>query len=200
MIDMANSWAAYQCFCTVSNTITPAFAFEDVKGGLFNGDICMINDSSGPGKENGQVNCRNSWTCCKIWYYDGMLCVYLHATLEGDDANRTTKKWSWRWWCCWWRWFTVNEISIARRNKPDFKSEVRSLFNNKYGDSSISTNRSCINWTKKYNLAIPEGCHICIGNASKQIRHLDGKRQCSDCSTDRTDDSSLFRGKLNMEL
>ena len=55
MIDLANSWAAYQFFCTVSNKITSAFAFEVVKGGLFNGDICMIDDSSGPGKENGQL-------------------------------------------------------------------------------------------------------------------------------------------------
>ena len=37
-----------------------------------------------------------------------------------------------------------------------------------------------------------EGCPICVGSTSEQIRYFDEPRQCSNCSSDKTDDSSLF--------
>ena len=45
---------------------------------------------------------------------------------------------------------------------------------------------------KKYSVAMQEGCPICVGKASEQIRYFNEPRQCSNCSSDKSDDSSLF--------
>ena len=45
---------------------------------------------------------------------------------------------------------------------------------------------------KKYSVAIWEGCPICVGNALEQIRYFDETKQGSKCSSDKTNDSSLF--------
>ena len=40
---------------------------------------------------------------------------------------------------------------------------------------------------------------ICVGNALKQIRYFDEPRQCSNCSTEQTDDSNLFSKRTKCE-
>ena len=45
---------------------------------------------------------------------------------------------------------------------------------------------------KKYNVALQEGCLICVGNASEHTQYFNEPRHCSICSKDWTNDSSLF--------
>ena len=40
-----------------------------------------------------------------------------------------------------------------------------------------------------------EGCPTCVEKASEQIRYFAERRQRSNCSTDKTDDSSLFSAR-----
>ena len=179
-------------FLTAFKSVTPASAFDVYKGRSSNGGTCMINDSSGSGKDNLNLiagivehDARSDrMIICPVWICIPQARVMMQIRQPTNDLDEVD----------------VAKDEDSRKVKSAFADVISQIPKPRFVACSIlgkviavvSQTAKASMGLKKYNVAMHEGCPICVGKASEQIRYFDEPRQCSNCSSDKTDDSSLF--------